>query len=192
MGRPVIAPRLHHQSANNSTSWDDRFPSSEFTTTTSATRAKRDSTPSSRRFSAKPILNKGHFSQLEIAPTTPSAEQQAIAAVLGADDKDRLNRRMNATLEAHGGGRCFQSWFRDFRSCAQATPGWAGACWGSIKHCCQVPRSLEEFTARRHSPKVMASQANQRSCLKKSFDGHTLNTTRKCGGRPCLPGDQRT
>ncbi|MGB4333336.1 MAG: restriction endonuclease subunit S [Chromatiaceae bacterium] len=44
----------------------------------------------------------------------PLAEQQAIAAVLGAlDDKIELNRRMNATLEAMARA-LFQSWFVDF------------------------------------------------------------------------------
>ena len=44
----------------------------------------------------------------------PLAEQQAIAAVLGAlDDKIELNRRMNATLEAMA-RTLFQSWFVDF------------------------------------------------------------------------------
>ncbi len=44
----------------------------------------------------------------------PLAEQQAIAAVLGAlDDKIELNRRMNATLEAMVRA-LFQSWFVDF------------------------------------------------------------------------------
>ena len=44
----------------------------------------------------------------------PLAEQKAIAAVLGAlDDKNELNRRMNATLEAMARA-LFQSWFVDF------------------------------------------------------------------------------
>ncbi len=44
----------------------------------------------------------------------PLAEQQSIAAVLGAlDDKIELNRRMNATLEAMARA-LFQSWFVDF------------------------------------------------------------------------------
>jgi type I restriction enzyme S subunit len=44
----------------------------------------------------------------------PLAEQEAIAAVLGAlDDKIELNRRMNATLEAMARA-LFQSWFVDF------------------------------------------------------------------------------
>ncbi|MBK7956032.1 MAG: restriction endonuclease subunit S [Candidatus Accumulibacter sp.] len=44
----------------------------------------------------------------------PLAEQEAIAAVLGAlDDKIELNRRMNATLEAMAQS-LFQSWFVDF------------------------------------------------------------------------------
>lgn len=44
----------------------------------------------------------------------PLADQQAIAAVLGAlDDKIELNRRMNATLEAMARA-LFKSWFVDF------------------------------------------------------------------------------
>jgi type I restriction enzyme S subunit len=44
----------------------------------------------------------------------PLAEQESIAAVLGAlDDKIELNRRMNATLEAMARA-LFQSWFVDF------------------------------------------------------------------------------
>lgn len=44
----------------------------------------------------------------------PLAQQEAIAAVLGAlDDKIELNRRMNATLEALARA-LFQSWFVDF------------------------------------------------------------------------------
>jgi type I restriction enzyme S subunit len=44
----------------------------------------------------------------------PLAEQQSIAAVLGAlDDKIELNRRMNVTLEAMARA-LFQSWFVDF------------------------------------------------------------------------------
>jgi type I restriction enzyme S subunit len=47
-------------------------------------------------------------------PLPPLAEQQAIAAVLGAlDDKIQSNRRMNATLEATARA-LFQSWFVDF------------------------------------------------------------------------------
>lgn len=47
-------------------------------------------------------------------PLPPIAEQEAIAAVLGAlDDKIELNRRMNATLEAMARA-LFQSWFVDF------------------------------------------------------------------------------
>jgi type I restriction enzyme S subunit len=63
--------------------------------------------------SAVPILNKGHFSQLQIA-LPPLAEQQAIACILGAlDDKIELNRRMNETLEAMARA-IFKSWFVDF------------------------------------------------------------------------------
>ena len=77
--------------------------------------------------SAQPILNKGHFSQLEIE--LPSIkEQQAIACILGAlDDKIELNRRMNRTLE--GLTRAiFKSWFVDFnpvraKAAGQTPPG---------------------------------------------------------------------
>jgi type I restriction enzyme S subunit len=48
------------------------------------------------------------------ATIPPLAEQKSIAAVLGAlDDKIKLNRRMNATLEAMARS-LFQSWFVDF------------------------------------------------------------------------------
>ncbi|MBI5648220.1 MAG: restriction endonuclease subunit S [Ignavibacteriae bacterium] len=47
-------------------------------------------------------------------PLPPLAEQKAIASVLGAlDDKIKLNRRMNETLEATARA-LFQSWFVDF------------------------------------------------------------------------------
>ena len=63
--------------------------------------------------SAVPILNKGHFSQLQIALPL-FKEQQAIACILGAlDDKIELNRRMNRTLEAMARA-IFKSWFVDF------------------------------------------------------------------------------
>ena len=58
-------------------------------------------------------ITKGHIESFEI-PLPPLAEQEAIAAVLGAlDDKIELNRRMNATLEAMARA-LFQSWFVDF------------------------------------------------------------------------------
>src|SRR5204863_6514313 len=48
------------------------------------------------------------------SPLPPLAEQEAIAAVLGAlDDKIELNRRMNTTLEAMARA-LFQSWFVNF------------------------------------------------------------------------------
>ena len=63
--------------------------------------------------SAVPILNKGHFSQLQIA-LPPIEVQEAIACILGAlDDKIELNRRMNQTLEAMARA-IFKSWFVDF------------------------------------------------------------------------------
>jgi type I restriction enzyme, S subunit len=63
--------------------------------------------------SAVPILNKGHFSQLQIA-LPPLKEQQAIACILGAlDDKIELNQRVNRTLEAMAQA-IFKSWFVDF------------------------------------------------------------------------------
>ncbi|MBA3831302.1 MAG: restriction endonuclease subunit S [Chthoniobacterales bacterium] len=58
-------------------------------------------------------LTKSMIEELEVT-APPLAEQQAIAAVLGAlDDKIELNRRMNATLEAMARA-LFQSWFVDF------------------------------------------------------------------------------
>ena len=63
--------------------------------------------------SAVPILNKGHFSQLQIA-LPPLKDQQAIAHILGTlDDKIELNRKMNDTLEAMARA-LFKSWFVDF------------------------------------------------------------------------------
>jgi type I restriction enzyme S subunit len=63
--------------------------------------------------SAVPILNKGHFSQLEIV-LPPLKEQQAIAHILGTlDDKIELNRQMNRTLEDIARA-IFKSWFVDF------------------------------------------------------------------------------
>jgi len=63
--------------------------------------------------SRTPILNKSGFEAFEII-LPPLAEQEAIAAMLGAlDDKIELNRRMNATLEAMARA-LFQSWFVDF------------------------------------------------------------------------------
>ncbi len=60
-----------------------------------------------------PNLNTSIMSGVPFA-LPPLAEQQAIAAVLGAlDDKIELNRRMNATLEAMARA-LFQSWFVDF------------------------------------------------------------------------------
>ena len=60
-----------------------------------------------------PNLNTAIMSAVPFA-LPPLAEQNAIAAVLGAlDDKIELNRRMNATLEAMARA-LFQSWFVDF------------------------------------------------------------------------------
>ena len=63
--------------------------------------------------SAVPILNKSAFGQLKISlPTLPV--QQSIAHVLGTlDDKIKLNRRMNRTLEEMA-RVIFQDWFVDF------------------------------------------------------------------------------
>ena len=63
--------------------------------------------------SAVPILNKGHFGDIEIY-LPPLPEQRIIAHILGTlDDKIELNRRMNETLE--GMARVlFKSWFVDF------------------------------------------------------------------------------
>jgi len=63
--------------------------------------------------SAQPILNKGHFSQIQIV-MPPLSEQRAIAHILGTlDDKIEFNRRMNETLEAMSRA-IFKSWFVDF------------------------------------------------------------------------------
>jgi len=63
--------------------------------------------------SAQPILNKGHFSKLEII-LPPPGEQRAIAHILGTlDDKIGLNRKMNETLEAVAQA-LFKNWFVDF------------------------------------------------------------------------------
>jgi type I restriction enzyme S subunit len=63
--------------------------------------------------SAQPILNKGHFSEIDIILPSP-AEQRAIAHILGTlDDKIELNHRINQTLEAMVQA-LFKSWFVDF------------------------------------------------------------------------------
>ena len=63
--------------------------------------------------SAVPILNKGHFGDIEIY-LPPLPEQRAIAHILGTlDDKIELNRRMNETLEEMARA-LFKSWFVDF------------------------------------------------------------------------------
>ena len=63
--------------------------------------------------SVQQVFNTGTAASLEVL-LPPLAEQKAIAAVLGAlDDKIKLNRRMNATLEAMARA-LFQSWFVDF------------------------------------------------------------------------------
>ena len=63
--------------------------------------------------SATPILNKGHFSAVEIS-VPPRATQDKIAGILGRlDDKININRRINQTLEAMAQA-IFKSWFVDF------------------------------------------------------------------------------
>ena len=63
--------------------------------------------------SAQPNVSPSLIHNVEI-PLPPLAEQQAIAAVIGAlDDKIELNRRMNAKLEEMARA-LFQSWFVDF------------------------------------------------------------------------------
>ena len=63
--------------------------------------------------SAVPILNKGHFGDIEIY-LPPLPEQRIIAHILGTlDDKIELNRRMNETLEEMARA-LFKSWFVDF------------------------------------------------------------------------------
>jgi type I restriction enzyme S subunit len=63
--------------------------------------------------STMPKLTQSNLNRIPItAPPLP--EQRAIAQILGAlDDKIKLNRRMNATLEAMARA-LFQSWFVDF------------------------------------------------------------------------------
>ena len=64
--------------------------------------------------SAQPQITTGHLNTKVVTITRDTAEQKAIAAVLGAlDDKIELNRRMNATLEAMARA-LFQTWFVDF------------------------------------------------------------------------------
>jgi type I restriction enzyme S subunit len=63
--------------------------------------------------STMPILNKGHFSEVEIS-FPPLSEQQEIATFLGAlDDRIALLRETNITLEAIAQAM-FKSWFVDF------------------------------------------------------------------------------
>ena len=64
--------------------------------------------------SAQPILNKGHFSQLDIL-LPPLLKQRAIARILGSlDDKIELNQKTNQTLEEMAQA-IFKEWFVDFR-----------------------------------------------------------------------------
>ena len=63
--------------------------------------------------SAQPILNKGHFSKLEVV-VPPLKYQKAISNILGTlDDKIALNQKMNQTLEDIAKA-IFKSWFVDF------------------------------------------------------------------------------
>lgn len=63
--------------------------------------------------SAQPILNKGHFCEIEVEIPALS-EQKAIAHVLGTlDSKIELNQRSNETLEDIAKA-LFKSWFVDF------------------------------------------------------------------------------
>ena len=63
--------------------------------------------------STMPKLTQGNLSRIPI-PVPHIAEQRAIASVLGTlDDKIKLNRRMNETLEAMARA-LFKSWFIDF------------------------------------------------------------------------------
>lgn len=72
--------------------------------------------------SAQPILNKGHFCQIEIC-VPPLKEQKAIAHILGTlDDKIELNRKTNETLEAIAKA-FFKSWFVDFDPVRAKTEG---------------------------------------------------------------------
>ncbi len=59
-------------------------------------------------------LTKGMIESLEVLAPTEVSEQQAIAHILGTmDDKIKLNRRINETLEALA-RTLFKSWFIDF------------------------------------------------------------------------------
>jgi type I restriction enzyme S subunit len=81
----------------------------------------------------------------------PLAEQEAIAAVLGAlDDKIELNRRMNATLEAMARA-LFQSWFVDFDPVRAKLDGRPPAALDPAT-AALFPEHLEE-TALGHTPK---------------------------------------
>ncbi len=66
-----------------------------------------------KRGSAQPFISQGDARKLEIS-IPPLTEQRAIAHILGTlDDKIKLNRRMNETLEAMARA-LFKSWFVDF------------------------------------------------------------------------------
>lgn len=77
--------------------------------------------------SAVPILNKGHFCQLQIV-LPPIKEQEAIACILGiVDDKIELNQEIRRTLE-EAARAIFKSWFVNFepsraKAAGQKPPG---------------------------------------------------------------------
>ncbi|WP_375380932.1 restriction endonuclease subunit S [uncultured Sphingomonas sp.] len=76
---------------------------------------------------AVPGLNRNHLHQAVVRLPTSRDEQAAIAGVLSAlDDKIKLNRRMNETLEASARA-LFRNWFVDFgptRAKAQGRPAY--------------------------------------------------------------------
>jgi type I restriction enzyme S subunit len=64
--------------------------------------------------SGVPTLNRNHIHPLPVTIPKSSAEQRAIAHILGTlDDKIELNRRMSETLEAMARA-LFKAWFVDF------------------------------------------------------------------------------
>lgn len=63
--------------------------------------------------SATPILNKGHFSQVQVYLPVLSYQRQAAKILAAFDDKIELNQQTNQTLEQIAQA-IFKSWFVDF------------------------------------------------------------------------------
>ncbi|BCS54579.1 restriction endonuclease subunit S [Geobacter sp. SVR] len=63
--------------------------------------------------SATPILNKGHFSKLEISLPDKQTQDEIVRVLSSLDDKIELNRQINKTLEQIA-QTIFKSWFVDF------------------------------------------------------------------------------